>query len=143
MSRMQQVIKALEAERAEVQERLAWLDQTIEEFRARENGPPATEIPTPAPAPKRAVRRGTAERASNRRSVARELKPDPTERIIAFLRDHPGSTAGAVAKGLNGSRSTVAAQLAKLDKTGDVVKGSTKGYSVNEPAEAQGAAPVE
>jgi hypothetical protein len=131
---MQQVIKALEAERAEVQERLAWLDQTIEEFRARENGPPPTDVPTPAAAPKRAVRRGTAARASNRRHAARDLKPDPTERIIAFLREHPGSTAGAVAKGLNGNRSTVAAQLAKLDKTGDVVKGATKGYSVNEPA---------
>lgn len=133
MSRMQQVIKALEAERAEVMERLAWLDQTIEEFRARENGPPPTEVPAPAPAAKRAVRRGTAARASNRRHAARDLKPDPAELILAFLREHPGSTAGAVAKGLNGSRSTVAAQLVKLDKTGDVVKGATKGYSVNEP----------
>ncbi len=140
MSRMQQVIKALEAERAEVQERLAWLDQTIEEFRARENGPPATDVPAPVAPPKRAVRRGTAVRASNRRHAARDLKPDPTEKILAFLREHPGSTAGAVAKGVNGNRSTVAAQLAKLDKTGDVVKGATKGYSVNEKPEDAAAA---
>lgn len=138
MSRMQQVIKALEAERAEVQERLAWLDQTIEDFRARENGPPATEVPTPAPAPKRAVRRGTAARASNRRHAARDLKPDPTELILTFLREHPGSTAGAVAKGVNGNRSTVAAQLAKLDKTGEVSKGSTKGYTVVEKRDDEG-----
>ncbi len=130
MSRMQQVIKALEAERAEVQERLAWLDQTIEDFRKREEGPPQTEVPTPAPAPKRAVRRGTAARASNRRHVARDLKVDPAEQIIGFLKEHPGSTIGAVAKGLNASRSTVAAQMAKLDKTGEIVKGVTKGYTV-------------
>ncbi|MCW2998305.1 MAG: hypothetical protein JWN65_1854 [Solirubrobacterales bacterium] len=125
---MQQVIKALEAERAEVQERLAWLDQTIEEFRKREEGPPPTVV-TPAPAPKRSARRGTAVRASNRRHAARDLKPDPAERIITFLTEHPQSTSGAVAKGLNVNRSTVAAQMAKLEKTGELVKGA-KGYSL-------------
>jgi hypothetical protein len=129
---MQQVIKALEAERAEVQERLAWLDQTIEEFRKREEGPAPTEVAAPAPTPKRAARRGTAARASNRRHVARELKPDPAERIIAFLREHPQSTSGAVAKGLNANRSTVAAQMAKLEKTGELSK-AAKGYSVKAP----------
>lgn len=128
MSRMQQVIKALEAERAEVQERLAWLDQTIEEFRAREEAPPATVVPATS-APKRSARRGTAVRASNRRHAVRDLKADPGERIIAFLREHPGSTSGAVAKGLNANRSTVAAQLAKLEKTGEIVK-AEKGFSL-------------
>lgn len=125
---MQQVIKALEAERAEVLERLAWLDQTIEEFRRREEAPPPTEVPA-APKPKRAVRRGTAARASNRRHVARDLKVDPAERIVDFLKQHPGSTIGAVAKGLDASRSTVAGQMDKLEKRGDIRKG-TKGYSL-------------
>ncbi len=129
---MQQVIKALEAERAEVQERLAWLDQTIEEFRAREERPSATAVaPAPATAPKRSTRRGTAARASSRRHAARDLKPDPVEQIVAFLTEHPQSTTGAVAKALNAERSTVAAQMAKLEKTGDIVKG-VKGYSVTE-----------
>jgi len=129
---MQQVIKALEAERAEVQERLAWLDQTIEEFRAREERPAATAVATaPAIAPKRSTRRGTAARASSRRHAARDLKPDPVAQIVAFLSEHPQSTTGAVAKALNAGRSTVAAQMAKLEKTGEIVKG-VKGYSVAE-----------
>ncbi|XAY07090.1 hypothetical protein DSM112329_03969 [Paraconexibacter sp. AEG42_29] len=123
---MQQVIKALEAEREEVRERLAWLDQTIEDFQARESAPPQVEVP-PAPKPKRAVRRGTAARASNRRHVARAIKPDPAERIVAFLKEHPGSTIGAVAKGLDANRSTIASQIHKLDKQGDILK-LDKGY---------------
>jgi len=129
---MQQVIKALEAERAEVQERLAWLDQTIEEFRAREERPAATAVASaPATAPKRSTRRGTAARASSRRHAARDLKPDPVAQIVGFLSEHPQSTTGAVAKALNAGRSTVAAQMAKLEKTGEIVKG-VKGYSVAE-----------
>ena len=38
LSRIQQVIDTLEAERAEVQEHLAWLDQQIGEFRAHNGG---------------------------------------------------------------------------------------------------------
>lgn len=138
MSRMQQVIKALEAERAEVLERLAWLEQTIEEFRKREEGPPATDV-TPVAAPKRAARRGTAVRASNRRHVARELKVDPAERILGFLKDHPGSTIGTVAKGLDANRSTIASQMYKLEKIGEIVKGD-KGYSLKREATAKAGA---
>lgn len=125
---MQQVIKALEAERAEVLERLAWLDQTIEEFRRREEAPAPAAVPA-APKPKRAVRRGTAARASNRRHVARDLRPDPEARILDFLKQHPGSTIGAVAKGLDASRSTVAGQMDKLEKRGEIRKGA-KGYAL-------------
>jgi hypothetical protein len=125
---MQQVINALEAERAEVLERLAWLDQTIEEFRRREEAPAQTAVPA-VPKPKRAVRRGSAARASNRRHVARDLKVDPAERIVDFLKQHPGSTIGAVAKGLDGNRSTVASQMGKLEKRGEILKGA-KGYTL-------------
>lgn len=128
MSRMQQVIKALEAERAEVRERLAWLDQTIEEFQKREDGPPLTDV-TPVVPPKRAARRGTAVRASNRRHAARDLKVDPAERIISFLKEHPASTIGVIAKGLDANRSTVASQVNKLEKLGEIAKGA-KGYSL-------------
>lgn len=128
MSRMQQVIKALEAEREEVIERLAWLDQTIDEFRRREEAPPKTEV-TPVPPAKRAARRGKAVRASNRRHTARDLKVDPAERITAFLKDHPASTIGAVAKGLDANRSTIASQMNKLEKVGEIIK-LEKGYSL-------------
>ncbi len=141
MSRMQQVIKALEAEREEVQERLAWLDQTIEEFRAREARPAQTDVdaPTPAAASKRQVRRGTAARASKRRHVARDLKVDSAERVLEFLKAHPGSTIGAVAKGLDANRSTIAAAMDKLVKTGEIHKGQTKGYTVVEERSAPAA----
>lgn len=135
MSRMQQVIKALEAEREEVSERLAWLDQTIADFREREARPAPVAVP-PAPKPKRAVRRGTAARASNRRHAARDLQVDPAELIVAFLKDHPGSTIGAVAKGLDASRSTIASQMGKLEGLGEVVKGATKGYSLTSDRKA-------
>lgn len=141
MSRMQQVINALEAEREEVQERLAWLDQTIEEFRAREARPAQTDVdgPTPAAAPKRAVRRGSAVRASKRRHVARDLKVDTAERVLEFLKEHPGSTIGAVAKGLDANRSTIAAAMDKLAKVGEIHKGHTKGYTVVEERSAPAA----
>ena len=54
MSRMQQVIDALEAERAEVQEHLAWLDHQISEFHAHNGGSPAG----PPAGPHAARRRG-------------------------------------------------------------------------------------
>ena len=85
MSRIQQVIDTLEAERAEVQERLAWLDQQINEFQTY-NGSPATAAPL-AP---RAV--STARRASNRRATARSHQTDIKASIIEFLAKHPEST---------------------------------------------------
>jgi hypothetical protein len=49
----------------------------------------------------RSVRRTTARRASNRRATARSRQTDCDARIMAFLVQRPGSTAGALAKGLN------------------------------------------
>jgi predicted HTH transcriptional regulator len=118
---MQQVIDALEAERAELQDRLAWLDDQIKEFRARHGD----ERSMPA---QRSVRRGTARRASTRRATARQRKGDVTERIVGYLKDHPQSTAGDVAKGLNANRNTVATRLSQMVKEGEVAKAS-KGYS--------------
>ena len=47
----------------------------------------------------RSTRRATARRASNRRATARELKRDVEGRVIEYLKDHPGGTAGEIAKG--------------------------------------------
>jgi hypothetical protein len=88
---MQEVIDTLEAERADLQERLAWLDRQIDEFRERHGDDRATP-------PRRSVRRATARRASTRRATARRRKGDITGRIIGYLKDQPQSTAGDVAK---------------------------------------------
>ena len=69
MSRIQQVIETLEAERAQVQKHLAWLEQEINEFHAH-NGDSAAATPA------RSVRRATARRASKRRATARSRQVD-------------------------------------------------------------------
>jgi len=122
VSRMQQVIAALEAERADLLERLAWLDRQIEEFRQRHGDGHARP-------PQRSVRRSTARRASTRRATARQRKGDITGRIIDYLKDHPQSTAGDVAKALNANRNTIASRLSQMVKTGEITKAS-KGYAV-------------
>jgi uncharacterized membrane protein len=121
LSRIQQVIDTLEAERAEVQKHLAWLEQQINEFHAH-NGRPA---PT---APARSVRRATARRASSRRATARTRHGDTKASIIDFLSQHPGSTAGDLAKGLNLNRGSVSTRLTQLAKAGEIKKAS-HGYS--------------
>lgn len=120
MSRIQQVIKTLEAERAELQERLAWVEERIKEFHAHHDGAPPT-------APARSGRRATARRASTRRATARTRQVDTKTSIVEFLRKHPGSTAGQVAKGLNLNRGSVSARLTQLAKSGEIKK-STRGY---------------
>jgi hypothetical protein len=122
VSRMQQVIEALEAERADLQERLAWLDYQIEEFRERHGDARATP-------PRRSVRRATARRASTRRATARQRKGDVAGRIIDYLKDHPQSTAGDVAKALNANRNTTATRLSQMAKTGEITK-APKGYTL-------------
>ncbi|MGZ6635932.1 MAG: MarR family transcriptional regulator [Solirubrobacteraceae bacterium] len=117
MSRIQQVIDTLEAERAEVQKHLAWLEQQINEFHAHNGRSAAT-------APARSVRRATARRASNRRATARTRKGDTKASIIDFLSRHPGSTAGDVAKGLNLNRGSVSTRLTQLAKAGEIKKAS-------------------
>jgi Fic family protein len=119
---MRQVIDALEAERADLQEHLAWLDRQIEEFRERHGDERA--LP-----PRRSRRRANARRASTRRATARQRKGDITGSIIDYLKDHPQSTAGDVAKALDANRSTIASRLSQMVKEGEITKAS-KGYAV-------------
>jgi hypothetical protein len=91
------------------------------------NGGPA------AAAPARSVRRGTARRASNRRATARSRQGDTEASIIDFLAQHPGSTAGDLAKGLNLNPGSVSTRLTQLAKTGEIKKAS-HGYSPTQPA---------
>ena len=123
MSRIKQVIDTLEAERAEVHERLEWLDEQIEEFRERHH-----DSETGVGTPPRSKRRATATRASRRRATARSRQPDVKARIVAYLDKHPNSTAGDVAKGLNLARNSTATRLTQMAKAGEITK-ATRGYT--------------
>jgi predicted transcriptional regulator len=78
-------------------------------------------------APARSVRRATARRASTRRATARSLQDDSETRIIDFLAQHPGSTAGGIAKGLNLDPANVSSHLTQLAKAGEIKK-TAHGY---------------
>lgn len=131
MPRIQQIIETLEAERAEIQARLEWLDLRIAEFRA-ESANRASAPPSHGPeAPVRSNRRATAKRASSRRAAARKVKRDVVDDLIHFLQKHPGSTAGDVAKGLNIDRNAAAARLAVLTKSGEIRK-AKRGYAAKD-----------
>ena len=90
-----------------------------------------------AVAPARSVRRATARRASNRRATARGRQDDSETRIIAFLVQHPGSTAGDLAKGLNLNPANVATHLSQLAKAGEIKK-QAHGYNTDEAAPPRG-----
>jgi CRP-like cAMP-binding protein len=122
VSRIQQVIDTLEAERADLQERLAWLEQQIKEFHAHDGD----SAPATPGAPARSLRRGTARRA--RRATARTRQVDIKPRIVGFLAEHPGSTAGDVAKGLDLNRGSVSTRLSQLAKSGEIKK-AARGYT--------------
>jgi hypothetical protein len=78
-------------------------------------------MPGTAPVvPKRSARRATARRASNRRGMARRRKVDVEGRIIEYLKGHPQSTTGDLAKGLNANRGTIAAGLSHLARANEI-----------------------
>jgi hypothetical protein len=79
---------------------------------------------TPPVVPARSARRATARRASNRRATARQRKDDIEGRIVEFLKDHPRSTTGDIAKGLNANRATIAAKLSHIARPSDTRNGS-------------------
>lgn len=86
--------------------------------------PPSSEsrLVTSAVVPQRSARRATARRASNRRATARERKVDVEGRITEYLKNHPLSTTGDIAKGLNADRGTIAAGLSHLVRDSETTK---------------------
>ena len=70
--------------------------------------------------PQRSARRATARRASRRRATARQHKDDVEGRIVEYLKDHPHSTTGDIAKGLNADRDTIAAGLSHVARASDI-----------------------
>jgi predicted HTH transcriptional regulator len=72
--------------------------------------------------PPRSARRATARRASTRRATARERKDDVEARILDYVKDHPQSTTGDIAKELNADRGTIAAELSHLVRASKITK---------------------
>ena len=99
----------------------------------QEQASPAHDGSSAAAAPARSVRRATARRASNRRATARSRQADTEASIIDFLVQHPGSTTGDLAKGLNLNPGQVSTHLNKLASAGEIRKAS-HGYSTTQPA---------
>jgi hypothetical protein len=90
-----------------------------------DDGPPTPRSPDTTPVgvplvPQRSARRATARRASNRRATARQHKDDVDGRIVEYLKDHPQSTTGDIAKGLNADRDTIAAGLSHIARASDI-----------------------
>jgi hypothetical protein len=75
---------------------------------------PDSTLATVPVVPRRSARRATARRASSRRATARRHKDDVDGRIVEYVKDHPRSTVGDIAKGLNANRGRVAAGLSHL-----------------------------
>jgi hypothetical protein len=89
------------------------------------DGPPTPESQESpfATVSRRAARRAAARRASTRRHPARDHKDDLERRIVEYLKGHPRSTTGDIAKGLNADRGTVAAGLSHVVRAGEIPKG--------------------
>ena len=84
---------------------------------------PDSTLDTLPVVPRRSARRATARRASTRRATARRRMENVEEHIIEYLKDHPHSTTGDIAKALNANRDTIAAGLSHIARASDVTKG--------------------
>ena len=87
--------------------------------------PPASTPSSTPVVPPRSARRATARRASSRRATARLHKTDIEERVSDYLNEHPLSTTGDLAKGLNADRSKVAAARSHIVNAGETAKDDT------------------
>ena len=61
------------------------------------------------------------------RATARSRQGDTKAAITDYLKKHPGSTAGDLAKGLNLQRNSVSTRLTQMAKAGEIKK-ATRGY---------------
>jgi hypothetical protein len=109
-------------------ERMKW---AFEDAERQQQAIHANDGGSAAAAPARSARRATARRASTRRATARDRQGDSEASIIDFLAQHPGSTAGDLAKGLNLNPGSVWGRLTQLAKTGEIRKAS-HGYNTTQ-----------
>jgi hypothetical protein len=119
MSRMQQVIETLEAERQDLKDRLSWIEEQIKAFREHNDGS-ATQPSGP--------RRSSSSRRARRGGGRRNGKPATADRIVDYLGTHPNSTAGDLAKALKLKRNSVSTKLTQMAKDGKIKK-AQRGYT--------------
>jgi hypothetical protein len=84
-------------------------------------GPESMPVMTAA-VPQRSERRATARRASSRRAQARQHKGQIDGRILQYVKGHPQSTTGDIAKGLNVNRDMIAAEVSHMMRAGEITK---------------------
>lgn len=145
-TRITQVIETLEAEHAQLTSeiaerkgRLEYIEVQLRSFREHAAQLPVTDVPA-APSQDKARHTKRVEKASRARRRRAEIKPlrrDLVAEVLDFLRAHPGSTAGDIARGLDASPSTVSAKIKHLAQVGQVVK-AQRGYAL--PPEPEAAA---
>ena len=87
--------------------------------------PSASTLVTTPVVPQRSARRATARRASNRRATARLRKDHIEARVREYLNEHPLSTTGDLAKGLNADRAKVAAARSHIANAGETAEDDT------------------
>lgn len=143
-SRITQVIETLEAERAQLtseiaerQGRLEYVEAQLRSFREHAAQLPVTDV-TATPPQDKARHTKRVEKASRARKRRAELKPlrrDLLVEVVDYLRTHPGSTAGDIARGLDVSASTASAKIKHLTQVGQVVK-VKRGYALPREPEA-------
>ena len=121
MSRMQQVIDTLEAERQDLNDRLRWIEEQIKAFREH-NGSSSTR---PSARPRR---RSSSRRARSRGGSSRNGQSATADRIVDYLGKHPNSTAGDLASGLGLKRNSVSTKLTQMAKQGKIKK-AARGYT--------------
>jgi predicted Rossmann fold nucleotide-binding protein DprA/Smf involved in DNA uptake len=132
VSRIKQILDTLEAERADLGKRLAWIEKQIKEFSARHRGD-AAEPTTPAPRRRASSRAATSAPATTTRrprarTASRAGNGDVRSQIVAHLQQHPNSTASEIASATGLKRSTVSTRLTQMAKAGEIKK-QARGYA--------------
>ncbi len=84
--------------------------------------PPDSTLLTRPTVAQRSTRRATARRVSSRRAAARQHKGDLDGRVLGYVRGHPQSTIGEMAKGLNANRDTIAAEVSHMVRAGKLTR---------------------
>ena len=120
MSRMQQVIETLEAERQDLKDRLSWIEGQIKAVREH-NGSSVVQ-------PTGSRRSSSSRRRRGRGGARRNGQPATADRIVDYLGTHPNSTAGDLAEALKLKRNSVSTKLTQMAKDGKIKK-APRGYT--------------
>jgi len=143
------VTELLERIRTEVDQRLAVLRPSVDEYQRLLRGAEALSRVAPlgggagagagsqaAVAPVKPARRTRRAKPRPAKKAAR-ARPGQTQlRVIEVLRTHPGSTSTQVAKAMGISTNAAAATISRLFKQGRVQRRNEGGYVTAEPAAA-------